>query len=409
MLTITLTVRHRPVTGLASLPSYLVADEDLLIGVEVNRPLPDRVSWSTVQVTIDGGSPLALPAESWDVPSDTAKPVTGLVRLSPSLTPGPHTVTTQVLDSTGNPIGIPATGTVRMLGFEEKAAAGPLVVGQPSSVLLTGTAPTGITYRECSASLIDAVSAVSEPALCTPGSSSYAKTVRWTPQAAGSGEVDQWVSSEQGVDSRQTTPVTIYAQRSVALTAPASTSYGGKVKATVTVRDLRRRNGAPAAAQGVTVSLQHRAAGTTTWSTLGTGHTDPSGQVVIGFVSDVTGRLRAIVPSTVPGATVLSAPHGMTSTSTVVWRSLPKSAHRGAVIRASVRAQPFEKGITVRVQARRGTGQWTTVRSTGSTPSGVLTTNFRLSKRGTWLIRAVRIGTALHAAGQTTVKRLSVR
>ena len=175
------------------------------------------------------------------------------------------------------------------------------------------------------------------------------------------------------------------------------------------MRDLKTFTGSPVAAPAVAVTLQRKVAGTTTWVSLATTKTDPGGKALIPFMNTASGRLRAVVASTVPGATVVTAERALTSAGTVAWSWLPTSTRSGALSYASVYAKPYEKGATLRVQARRLAGTWATVGSTATaSTSGFAKVGFRLYSRGTWEVRVVRVGTATHAAGYSTTRRITV-
>lgn len=405
-----LTVRHDPITSMSTFPAYLGPDQDLVVGMVVNRPLPDGITYSNFSVSIDGGPAQTVPAQSWQVPAGTLNPVTGFLRLHPALAPGDHTVTVQVLDTHGNPIGSPSTGTVTRVEFTDTAAiTPPLVVGRPGSVEFTGTAPLGLTYQTCSYMLVDPELSVAGNA-CESGQSTYSKPVNWTPLAAGPGHVDTWVRTEQGAFSPvQTIPLTIYAARSVLLTAPSVSAYGSHQTATVTVRDLHRVGGIPLAAANVAVRVQRQAAGTTDWSDLATALTDTTGRAFIAFDNTVNGQLRALVTSTVPGENVVSATQPVSTAATVSWISLPKWSRSGALIRARVLTLPYQSGAAIRVQARHRGSRWKPVGSALVTASGYTKATFRLARRTTWQIRILRTRTSNTTAAYSSIRRISIR
>ena len=150
----------------------------------------------------------------------------------------------------------------------------------------------------------------------------------------------------------RTFPVTVYAARAATLTAPTSCAYGGKLTATVKVTDRTNYAKAPTAKAGVAVTLQRKAAGTSTWISVGTGKTDAYGKAVIAFTNTASGRMRAVITSAVPGRTITTTERPITSVSVVTWSSLPSTVRSGAMLTAAVYAKPYEKGATVRVQAR---------------------------------------------------------
>jgi hypothetical protein len=164
----------------------------------------------------------------------------------------------------------------------------------------------------------------------------------------------------------------------------------------------------PDAAPGVAVSLQRKAAGTTTWMTIASGTTNTHGNVALSFTNGMNGRLRAVVASTVPGRTLATAERSVTSVSTVSWSSLPSWVRSGYAAYAAVYAKPYEKSASVRVQARRLGGTWATVGSAYVSTSSYAKVGFRLCSRGTWEVRVARLATSGHAVGYSTTRRVTV-
>jgi hypothetical protein len=208
----------------------------------------------------------------------------------------------------------------------------------------------------------------------------------------------------------RTFPVTVYAARAATLTAPTSSAYGGKLTATVKVTDRTNYAKAPTAKAGVAVTLQRKAAGTSTWISVGTGKTDAYGKAVIAFTNTASGRMRAVITSAVPGRTITTTEQPVTSVSVVTWSSLPSTVRSGGVLTAAVYAKPYETGAAVRVQARTlGTTSWTTFTTAPVSSTGYAKATARLYTRGTWEVRVLRVATTQRANGYSTIRRVSVR
>ena len=405
----TLLVRHKPVveTYDAS-PAVQTVGANTYVGAAVNRPLANGVTWSALRVTVDGGPAHLISNLHWSVPGDASKPATTGAVLPVTLTNGTHTITTEVLDTRGRRIGSAGTSAVRAVTFTETATVPPLVLGLPSTVVLKGTAPAGLTYTSCYFGFYERSTMVAGGGACRAGATSYTQSVKWTPQTVGAGKVEFATATAQGADSAmRTVPVTVYARRSATLTAAASSAYGAKMSAAVNVRDVKTFTGSPVAAANVAVTLQRKAAGTSTWLNIGAGKTDAQGKAVVAFTNTSTGRLRAVVASTVPGASVLSAERSVTSVSTVSWSSRPSTVRSATTAYVSVYAKPYEKGSAVWVQARRPGGAWVTAGSASVTSTGYAKAAFKVSGRGTWELRVVRLGTTLRATGYSSTAKIS--
>jgi len=377
----------------------------------VSRPLPAGVSPGSVQVSIDAGPAQVLPVPIWTTPADLAMPVQGGALVPAALLPaGVRTVTIQVLDSQGRPLGSPATSQVHVVTFTEQVTVPTLVVGQPAAVTFSGTAPAGMAYDSCTFSFFERAQ-IGGGGVCNRGDTSFTQVVPWTPQTAGSGKVDFSVRTVQGVDSAvKTIPLTIYAGRTATISAASSAAYGTRLVATVTVRDLRILSSPQVAVPGAAVTLQRKVAGSSTWLNVGSGLTGSTGQALVPFVNAASGRLRAVVASSVPAKTVVTAERTVTSVSTVSWSSLPTTTRSGAVLYASVTARPYERGAAVLVQARfRGASTWFTLGSTTVSSTGAARPGFRLFSRGTWDVRVMRVATVQRAAGYSTARPVLVR
>jgi hypothetical protein len=404
-----LVVRHTPaVTIDAASPALQTFGGGTTVSARLMRPM--TATWSALRVSVDGATPQVLSNTYWSVPDDASKPVTSTASLPQPLSPGTHTITTEVLDTTGKGMGQPRTSTVRVVEFtNESATVPPLVLGQTSHVTLKGTAPTGLTYQSCYFGFYERTGMIGGGGACAPGATSYTKSIAWTPQSVGTGKVEFANTTVQGpAGPLHTIPVTVYARRGATLSAPSSSAFGARLTATVSVRDVKTWTGSPVAAPGVAVSLQRRTAGTTTWVTIMNGKTNSYGNVALPFTNSVNGRLRAVVTSTVPGRTLTTSERSVTSVSTVSWSSLPTWVRSGSTAYAAVYARPYEKSALVRVQTRRIGGTWATLGSAYVSTSSYAKAGFRLYSRGTWEVRVVRPATTGHGAGYSSTRRITV-
>lgn len=404
-----LLVRHSPaVTLVAASPAVQSVGSTTGVAARLMRPLV--ATWSSLRVTVDGGTPQVLSNTYWSVPRDTTQPVSGSATLPQPLSAGTHTITAEVLDARGARIGLPHSSTVRVVEFtNESATVPPLVLGQTSYVTFKGTAPTGLTYESCYFGFYERTRMIGGGGACAPGATSYNRSIAWTPQTIGAGKLEFANTTFQGpAGPLRTIPVTVYARRSATMSAASSSAYGALLNATVSVRDVKSMTGGPVAAPGVAVSLQRRAAGATTWVTIASGKTNTSGNLALPFPNSVNGRLRAVSTSTVPGRSLATAERSVTSVSTVSWSSLPSSVRSGYTANATVYAKPYEKGALVRMQARRIGGTWATVGSASVSTSSYAKIGFRLYSRGTWEVRVVRLATTGHAAGYSSTRRITV-
>jgi hypothetical protein len=243
-----------------------------------------------------------------------------------------------------------------------------------------------------------------------PRATSVDRSAVLVPQNAGTGVLRAEIMAHDGVIGPQRdVRVTVYANRTATLTAPARASWGTVQAATVTVLDEKRVGLRSPAAAGLTVTLQRKKAGTSTWTSIGTAVTGSTGKATIRYTNSASGRLRALVKGTLPGSTVVSAERSTTSVAVVAWSSLPTSARYGTVVTAGVYAKPYEKGAVVRFQARKlGTSTWTTFGSGAVRTNGYAKASARLLSKGTWEVRIQRAGTTTRATGYSTVRRLKV-
>lgn len=405
-----LTVRHRPFVEVDVRPFWL-AGTAMPVDVAVNQPLPDGITPGSVQVSVDGGPAQTLTVPYWDTLTDRNTPIKGHVMVPPTLLPaGFRTVTSQVLDSLGRPLGSPVTSQVHLVTFTEQVTLPTFIVGQRSVVTFRGTAPAGLTYDSCTFSLFERVQ-VGGGGVCNSGDTSFQQPVPWSPQTAGPGKIELSVRTVQGVDSGlRTIPLTVYADRTAAFSAASSSAYGTRLVATVTVRDMKNLFSPVVAVSGAPVTLQRKVAGSSTWLNVGSGKTGSTGQALVPFTNTATGRLRAVVASSVPAKSVVTSERAVTSVSTVSWSSLPTTSRSGALLYASVTARPYESGASVRVQARfLGASSWFTLGSATVSSTGAARPGFRLKTRGTWEVRVMRVATTQRAAGYSTSRRVAVR
>ena len=408
----TLTVRHHPIAQFDPLSPFLVLGTPLPIIVSVSRPLPVGVIPDSVRVSVDGGPAQTLSVAYWDNMNGTTGPIRGNAEVPAAVLPaGLRTVTSQVLDNKGQLLGGPATGQVQVIAFTETALVPTLVVGQSVMVPFHGSAPAGMSYNSCTFGTSERGYVTNSGSLCSPGDTSYSLSVPWTPWTAGPGEVQFYTSTVQGADSPiHRIPVTIYAKRAATLAAVSSSAYGTRPVVAITVRDTKRLNMPAVAAVAVSVVLQRKAAGTSTWVNVGSGQTDSTGRALVAFSNTASGRLRALVASSVPAKSVLTAERSITSVSTVSWVSLPTATRSGTLAYAAVTTRPFEAGATIRVQARFGaTSSWMTVGSAAVSTTGTARGGFRLYTRGSWQVRVLRVGTTLRATGYSAARTVTVQ
>ncbi|MGO4598742.1 hypothetical protein [Terrabacter sp. 2RAF25] len=404
-------VHSPPVVVLEDGPGIVAAGQPAAVTVKV-RGLrsPDRRP-GTVRLTV-GGTEHILPAGTadWFVPYDGAEPSSRSLDFPTAGLPvGPASVEVEVLDTKGVTMGS-ASAVVDIVDFKDVVTVPTLVVGRSASVRLQATAPSGTSLLQCFVYLQAPLDQDYMYNLCRgPRATTVDRAAVFVPQNAGTGLLHTEIMANDGVVGPQRDlPVTVYANRTTALSAPAQAAWGILQTATVSVRD-EKRVGVVSAAPGVAVTLQRKNAGTTTWTTIGTATTAANGVAVIRYTNASSGRLRAVVKGTAPGSTVTSPERATTSVAVVSLSSLPTSARAGALVTGAVYAKPYERGATVRFQARRlGTSAWTTYGSGAVASSGYAKAAGRLWSKGTWEVRIQRVASATQAAGYSPVRRVTI-
>lgn len=401
-------VRHQPVVTTWPI-------SPVLVGSPISTTLALRGPWlggynaTGIRTRVDGGAPVTSPFGDYGG-NDVAK-YTAVTVPADRLPLGTHVLTVEVVDPDGQRIGAAQTITVPVVTFTETVSHGPLVVGQQVPVTVKGTAPAGLTYDSCDFAFYDAqgLNNTTSRTVCFNPQKSFTTTTNPIVRVAGPARFELIPQTTSGLSMKRTFPVTVYAARAVSLSAPSSSAYGAKATATIKVTDRTDAARAAVARSGVTVTLQRKVAGTSSWVSLGSARTDSYGKAAIAFANTANGRLRVVATSSVPGRTVVSAERAVTSVSTVAWSSLPTWARSGSLIYAKVYAKPYEKGAYVRVQARlKGTSPWRTYGTAYVSSTGYAKPAMRLYTRGTWEVRVVRVATTLRASGYSTVRRVTV-
>lgn len=404
-----LTVRHEPVVEVWPV-------DPVLVGSPIDIPVALRGPWSSgnqatgVRVGVDGAAPVTTRlAFTQGVGAASYTTVTVPADRLPL---GTHTLTLEVVDQDGQRIGAVQTIKTAEVTFTETVTHGALVVGQQVPVTIKGTAPAGLTYSTCDFAFYDqaGLNNTVSRTVCENPQKSFATTTGSVVRVAGPARFVLIPGTTSGLTMTRTFPATAYAARSATVSAPTSSAYAARLSATIRVADRTDVTKAAVARAGVSVTLQRKAAGTSTWVSLGTTRTDSYGKAVIAFSNTTNGRLRVVATSSVPGATIVSGERVVTSMSTVTWSSLPTAAYSGSLVYARVYAKPYEKGARVLVQARlQGTSTWRSLASATVSSSGYAQPATRLYTRGTWEVRVVRVATTARATGYSTLRRMSIR
>jgi len=404
-------VHSPPVTARVDGPGIVATGRPIDVSVSVRGLRYPDPRPGTTRVTI-GGTAHVYPAASYDwyVPGDTTQPSGRWVSVPTAGLPlGRAVADVEVLDVGGKTIGSAST-SFTVVDFQERLTVPTLVVGRSASVRLQATAPSGTSLLECFVYLQDPLKQDLAYQLCPgPRATSVDRAAVFVPQNAGTGVLRAEILANDGVIGPQRdVPVTVYANRTAAVTAPTQAAWGTTQTATVTVLD-EKRVGVRSPAAALTVTLQRKNTGTSTWTSIGSAVTGSTGVATVRYTNSASGRLRTLVKGAVPGSTVTSAERSTTSVAVVAWSSLPTSTRSGAVVTAAVYAKPYEQGATVRFQARRlGAAAWTTFGSGTIGSSGYAKATARLWSRGTWEVRIQRIGTTTQATGYSTVRRTTV-
>ena len=407
-----LVVQHSPMVSLTRPGTAKVtAGAGIDFGLTVRNPRSSTAALGTVVLTVAGKVTLLDSPGAWYQSSSLDTPSQQTVIIPTAGLPlGPVAVTAQVLDADGHSQGT-ATTSFDVVDFADTVTIPTLVVGKPAAIHLKAAAPVGTSLAECELTLSTPLENVASINLCPgPGATAVDGSATFYPDDAGTGTVRERLRADDNVIAPdRTLPVTVYANRTATVTAPSKAAYNSTQYATVTVKDEKKRGVVSAAGSGVTVTLQRKKAGTTTWTTIGTGTTGSTGVASVKYTNTASGRLRALVTGAVPATTVTTAERSVTSVATVAWSYLPTTARSGATVTGSVYAKPYEKGATVRFQARRyGATTWSTFGSGTIGTSGYAKASARLYSRGTWEVRIQRVGTATQATGYSTTRRITI-
>ena len=412
----TLIVRHSPMVRLqAGGTGQVATGRPIGMKIYLQNPRVNSNTPGAVRLTVEG-STTVLSGEryQWYLPADNSKPGERVIDVPTTGLPvGPTPVGVEVLDVTGQPIGS-GTTTIDIVDFHDALSIPTLVVGKPAPFHLSATAPPGATFLECALTLttLTAPTAAEQGYNLCPGgkATTLNGTTTFYPGQAGPATVrEEILMNDSVVGPLRDFAVTVYANRTATVSAPSRAGYNTTQSAVVTVRDEKSRGVLSSAGSGVAVTVQRKKAGTTTWTTVGTGTTGTTGVATVRFTNSASGRLRALVKGAVPGATVTTAERSVTSVATVAWSYLPATARSGATVTGSVYAKPYEKGATVRFQARKyGATTWTTFGSGTVAASGYAKASARLYTRGTWEVRIQRVGTTTQTAGYSSTRHIKI-
>ena len=263
-----LVVHSPPVTVRAEGPGIVATGRPFSLSVAVRGlRLPDPRP-ETVRVTMNGTvSEYVAGSYDWYVPQDTTKPSTRAIAVSTAGLPlGRVDVKAEVLDVGGNSVGSAST-SIDVIDFRESVTMPTLVVGRSASVRLRATAPSGTALLQCFVSLQYPLTQDFTTNLCPgPRATAVDRNAVFVPQNAGTGVLRAELMAHDGVIGQQRDiRVTVYANRTATLTASARASWGTVQTATVTVLD-ERRVGLRSPATGLTVTLQRKNAGGSTWT-----------------------------------------------------------------------------------------------------------------------------------------------
>ena len=408
-----LLVRHSPLVslqrpGTAKVSTGSTFDTTLNVG---NPRATAASPLATVNLTVAGKVSLLTDTAAWSITTPDATHSMRSISIPTTGMPlGPVLVTAEVFDAAGDSLGS-ATTSFEVVDYHDTLSIPTLVVGKPAQLRLNATRPAGTTLALCMLTLATAPEQYQSNNLCpNPTAATVAGTASFTPVYAGAATVrEQILPGEGAVGPDRTVPVTIYANRTATVTAPSSAAYNSTQTATVTVKDEKKQGLTTSAGSGVTVTLQRKPAGATTWTTIGTATTATTGVATVKFANTASGRLRAVVKGAVPRTTMTTAERAVTSVATVTWSSLPTSARSGATVAAAVYAKPYQGGALVKLQARKlGATSWTTFGAGAVGTSGYAKASARLYSRGTWEVRVQRVGTTTQATGYSSTRRLTI-
>jgi len=409
-------VRHSPLVRLQTGGTGQVA-AGRAIGMKVylQNPRLNTTAPGALRLTVGGATTTVLGSRyDWYVPSAFAQPSERTIEVPTTGLPlGPTPVAVQVLDVDGKPIGS-ATTSIDVVDFHDTVSIPTLVVGKAAKLHLSASAPPGTTFLQCAFTLttLTAPAAAEQGYNLCPGGqdTSVNGTSTFYPGQAGPGTVRaEILMNNDVVGPLREFPVTVYANRTATLTAPSRANYNTVQTATVTVRDEKKRGVVSSAGPGVAVTVQRKKAGATSWTTIGTASTGSTGVAVLKYTNTASGRLRALIQGAVPASTVTTAERSVTSVAAVAWSFLPTTVRSGATVTGSVYTKPYEKGATIRFQARKyGATAWTSFGTGTVGTSGYAKASGRLYSRGTWEVRIQRVGTTIQATGYSSIRRAKV-
>jgi len=206
-------------------------------------------------------------------------------------------------------------------------------------------------------------------------------------------------------DSRQWAALRSYAiQKSTALrvVTPAAITYGST--ATVWGR-LTTPSGAAVASQKVI--LQWRPSGATTWKSMATSTTSPTGWVKFLNAPRFNGSFRLYAPSTWSYLASVSGAATTLVRSRASAYFADATVSRGTIVRLRGAVAPIRSGATVQRQ-RLISGSWTTVASTTVRPDGTYAFSFSWSRSGIYTYRVVVRATSTNTTGYTPALKLYV-
>ncbi|GAA1235882.1 hypothetical protein [Oryzihumus leptocrescens] len=384
--------------------------------VEVTMYGPWKHQPGVVKARVDDGPllPVSTPP-AWPTRGDNdTTPVSALGEVTTApLAAGDHFVQVYLYDSSNMQIGPTMGQWVHVVQLNEAAEIPTLVVMHPATVRFTGTAPLPLIYDNCGYSITFNGTSYPGDSLCTAGAKGFSTSVTWTPHNAGPAVVKLFANmAEQPSapalisNSREYT-TTVYADRTVTISNVLGT-YGTVGATSVTVTDLRNIEEGSVAAADVPVTVQRLSAGSNTWQTLATVRTSTAGAARVSFTNTISGRLRALVPSTVPGDTVSSEWGWVTANSSSAWTSLPTWTRAGRFVTAKATTRPYDAGARALLQVYRyGTYSWVTVANVPVSTTGAVTSSFRLN-RGYYAVRVYRLATAAHAGSLTSLRFIRV-
>lgn len=406
-----LAVRHTPLLRLQpGGTGQAVAGRAIGLEVWVGVPRAGTRALGDVLITVGGVTTRQeVTPVSWYVPA-TGGPSRRIVDIPTTGLPlGRASVGVEVLDVSGERVAV-GTTTIEIVDFHDTVTIPTLIVGKSAALHLKATAPAGITLLQCRLTLQWATGGVADSRGCPgPNVSAADGTLLLRPEVAGPATVIEEIVASDGVLAPlREFPVTVYANRTASLSAPALANYGTVQSASVTVKD-EKRLGTLTPAAGVSVFIQQLKPGATRWVTIGAGTTGTNGVATLKYLTRSTGRLRAVATGAVPSTVVTTAERSFVSVASVTWSSMPTTARSGSTVTAAVYAQPYEQGASVRVQVRRpGAMSWVTLGSGTVGTNGYAKAPARFSSRGIWEVRVQRVATSSQAAGYSSIRRISI-